>query len=181
MNQLLQHIPIGERSQFVNAVNYYSELLDIHPDWLIGVMYFESKLNPAAVNPISGATGLIQFMPATAKALGTTVDALKRMTAYAQMAYVYKYLKPYTGKMNRLIDVYFAVFFPAAIGASKDTVLQTSKLSSKTIARQNVIFDANKDDAITVGEVEAYINKVIGQGSKKKTLIGRLLQFFTEL
>ena len=180
MNRLLQYIPAYERDNFVNAVNYYSELLDIQPDWLVGVMWFESKLNPAAVNPVSGATGLIQFMPATAKALGTTSEALRRMTAYEQMKYVYQYLKPYTGRMNGLVDVYFAVFFPAAIGASKDTVLQTSKLSAKTIARQNVIFDANKDDAITVGEVENYILKVLGQGTKKKTLIGRLWHAFWE-
>ena len=176
MSNLIDNIPAEQRASFVNAVNYYSELLDIQPDWLVGVMWFESKLNPAAVNPVTGATGLIQFMPATAKALGTTTTALKHMNAYEQMTYVYQYLKPYTGRMHSLVDVYFAVFFPKAIGASRDTVLQTSKLSTKTIARQNVIFDANKDDAITVGEVEDYILKLIGQGSKKKNLIGRLWQ-----
>lgn len=171
-----KNIPAAERDSFVNAVNYYSELLDIQPDWLVGVMFFESRLNPAAVNPVTGATGLIQFMPATAKALGTTTDALKNMSAYEQMVYVYNYLKPYTGKMHSLVDVYFAVFFPKAIGASRNTVLQTSKLKASTIAKQNPIFDTNKDMAITVGEVEDYINKVIGQGTKKKTIIGRLWQ-----
>lgn len=177
MSNLINKIPASEREDFVNAVNYYSELLDIQPDWLVGVMWFESKLNPAAVNPVSGATGLIQFMPATAKALGTTTEALKHMNAYEQMTYVYQYLKPYTGRMRSLVDVYFAVFFPKAIGASRNTVLQTSKLKASTIAKQNPIFDTNKDMAITVGEVEDYINKVIGHGSKKKTLIGRLLAF----
>lgn len=170
---LLQNIPAEQRDSFVNAVNYYSELLDIQPNWLVGVMYFESKLNPAAVNPITGATGLIQFMPATAKALGTTTDALKQMTAYEQLEYVYKYLKPYAGRMHRLIDVYFAVFFPAAIGASRNTVLQTTKLTASAIAKQNYIFDTNKDMAITVGEVEDYVNGYLG---KKKSLIGRFWQ-----
>ena len=168
MNNWLNNISSAIREDFVNAVNYYSERLDIEPEWLLGVMYFESKLNPAAVNPITGATGLIQFMPSTAESLGTTTQALKKMNAYEQMIYVFNYLRPYAGRMDSLVDVYFAVFFPAAIGASKDTVLQTSKLSAKTIARQNVIFDANKDDAITVGEVENYILKVLGQGTKKK-------------
>lgn len=171
-----KNIPAAERDSFVNAVNYYSELLDIQPDWLVGVMFFESRLNPAAVNPVTGATGLIQFMPATAKALGTTTDALKRMNAYEQMTYVYQYLKPYKSKMRSLVDVYFAVFFPAAIGASRDTVLQTSKLKASTIAKQNPIFDTNKDMAITVGEVEDYINSYLC--NKKKSLIGRLLQAF---
>lgn len=169
----IDQIPAYQRDSFVNAVNYYSELLDIEPEWLVGVMYFESRLNPAAVNPISGATGLIQFMPSTAKALGTSVDELKRMKAHQQMVYVYEYLKPYKGRMNRLIDVYFAVFFPAAIGATRNTVLQTSKLTASTIAKQNYIFDTNKDMAITVGEVEDYVNGYLG---KKKSLIGRLWQ-----
>lgn len=170
----LDNIPAYQRDSFVNAVNYYSELLDIQPDWLVGVMYFESKLNPAAVNPVTGATGLIQFMPATAKALGTTTEALKNMSAYEQMVYVYNYLKPYTGRMRSLVDVYFAVFFPKAIGASRNTVLQTSKLKASTIAKQNPIFDTNKDMAITVGEVEDYVNSYLC--NKKKSLIGRLWQ-----
>lgn len=170
----LDNIPAYQRDSFVNAVNYYSELLDIEPEWLVGVMYFESKLNPAAINPVSGATGLIQFMPSTAQALGTTTDALKRMKAHQQMVYVYEYLKPYTGKMRSLVDVYFAVFFPKAIGAGRDTVLQTSKLKASTIAKQNPIFDTNKDMAITVGEVEDYINSYLC--NKKKSLIGRLWQ-----
>lgn len=175
----LDNIPSYQRDSFVNAVNYYSELLDIQPDWLVGVMYFESKLNPAAVNPVTGATGLIQFMPATAKALGTTTEALKNMSAYEQMVYVYNYLKPYTGRMRSLVDVYFAVFFPKAIGASRNTVLQTSKLKASTIAKQNPIFDTNKDMAITVGEVEDYVNSYLC--NKKKSLIGRLWQALLDL
>lgn len=171
----LNNIPAAERESFVNAVNYYSELLDIQPDWLVGVMWFESKLNPAAVNPVSGATGLIQFMPATAKALGTTTDALKHMNAYEQMTYVYQYFKPYKGKMRSLVDVYFAVFFPKAIGAPRNAVLKTSKLSASTIAKQNPIFDTNKDGNLTVAEVSDYIENYIG--TKKKNLIGRLLAF----
>lgn len=169
-----KNIPAAERDSFVDAVNYYSELLDIQPDWLVGVMYFESKLNPAAVNPVSGATGLIQFMPSTAKSLGTTTDALKLMSRQEQMKYVYEYLKPYRCKMKSLVDVYFAVFFPAAIGQPRNAVLQTSKLKASTIAKQNPIFDTNKDNAITVGEVSDYIENYLG--TKKKSLIGRLWQ-----
>ena len=167
MNKWLNNVPAAIREDFVNAVNYYSELLDIEPIWLLGVMYFESRLNPAAVNPVSGATGLIQFMPDTAKQLGTTTEQLKAMNAYEQMTYVYKYLRPYAGRMHSLVDVYFAVFFPAAIGASRDTVLQTSKLTAATIAKQNAIFDANKDGALTVGEVSDYIENYIGIKKKK--------------
>lgn len=45
--------------------------------------------------PGSGAIGLIQFMPSTAKGLGTSTSALKQMTAVDQLAYVEKYFAPY--------------------------------------------------------------------------------------
>jgi hypothetical protein len=68
------------------------------------------------VNKISGATGLIQFMPSTAKSLGTTTDVLLSMNNIQQLNYVLAYLRPYKGKMNNFVDVYLAVFYPAAIG-----------------------------------------------------------------
>lgn len=43
------------------------------------------------VNRASGATGLIQFMPSTAKQLGTTTDKLAAMTEVDQLDYVAKY------------------------------------------------------------------------------------------
>ena len=57
-----------------NDVNV--EKLNIDPKDLLGIMNSESGLNPQAVNKSSGATGLIQFMPATAKSLGTTVSPM---------------------------------------------------------------------------------------------------------
>lgn len=152
---------------FFNKVIEVSEKLEIDPSWLLDVMRFESNLNPQAVNRITGATGLIQFMPDTAKALGTTTTALYDMTAVQQMDYVYRYLLPYKGKMDRLIDVYFAVFFPAAIGKPRDWVLRTSGMSAGLIASQNGIFDTVRDNQITVGEVEDYLHHWLGY--KKKT------------
>ena len=64
--------------------------LQIRPNWLMFVMYFESRLNHRAVNRISGATGLIQFMPSTARGLGTTTDALFNMSNVDQLYYVKK-------------------------------------------------------------------------------------------
>src|ERR1700741_706883 len=62
-------------------------------EWLVNLIRFESggTFNPAITNSI-GATGLIQFMPTTAKGLGTTTDALRVMTFKQQLVYVDKYL-----------------------------------------------------------------------------------------
>lgn len=142
-----------------------ADMLGIQPDWLEGVMWIESRLNPQAVNKTTGATGLIQFMPATAKALGTTTADLLKMSFDEQMDYVYMYLRPYKDKMRSLVDVYLAVFFPAAISKPDSYVLQTAKLSPAIIAKQNPAYDLNKDGQITKGEVATAISRLL---QKKK-------------
>lgn len=152
-------------TEFAAKLIEIADKLGIDPNWLMWVMWFESKLNPQAVNYQKGdstdptnrckyrATGLIQFMPSTAVSLGTTNSDLLRMTAVQQLDYVYRYLKPYAGRMYSMIDVYFAVFFPAAINKPDEYVLQTAKLSASAIASQNSGLDLNKDSQITRLEV----------------------------
>lgn len=65
-----------------------------HPYNLANLINFESAHSFSAmkVNTVSGATGLIQFTPSTAKRLGTTTGALAAMGSLRQMDYVEKYL-----------------------------------------------------------------------------------------
>lgn len=166
--QFINHVKHSDLTAFESEVKRYSAALGINPDWLMGVMEIESGCNPHAVNSVSGATGLIQFMPNTAQGLGTTTAALKSMTGEQQLYYVYKYLKPYAGKISSLTDLYLAVFFPAAIGKSNDYILQTNKLSASTIARQNPGYDLNKDGMITKAEVTTAITAIL---KKKATRV----------
>ena len=63
----------------------------------------------------SGATGLIQFMPDTAKGLGTsTTEALSQMTRSEQLKYVDKYFEGTLNKGASLSDVYMSVLLPAS-------------------------------------------------------------------
>ena len=66
----------------------------IPPGELASLMGFESSWtwSPSVRNPSGGATGLIQFMPSTAKMLGTTTDQLAAMSAVQQLDYVKAYL-----------------------------------------------------------------------------------------
>ncbi len=159
MSLLFEEKVTRNSATFIAKVKSISAKLLIEPDWLMAVMYKESGINEKAVNPNGGATGLIQFMPATAQSLGTTTAALKAMSNVEQLDYVYKYYKPYITKLNSYPDLYLATFFPAALGKSDDWVLQTSRLSAKTIARANPVIDLNKDDKITVGEFKEYCYK----------------------
>lgn len=69
------------------AVIEVADSLGAKADDLAAVIWFESgrTFRPDARHPTSGATGLIQFMPSSATRLGTTVDALARMTAEEQL------------------------------------------------------------------------------------------------
>lgn len=157
MELIYQSKITSNKAQFVEKLNYICNKLGIDPNWLMYVMWFESGLNEKAQNTISGATGLIQFMPSTAAWLGTTTADLMQMSNVEQLDFVYEYLKPYSGDMESLVDVYLAVFFPVAIGKASDYVFQTSKLSASKIASQNPVFDLNHDGMLTKGEVEAKI------------------------
>jgi hypothetical protein len=161
------------RSAFEAKVKTIAEKLGINPNWIMVVMNNESGLNAQAVNKQSGdnsdpytrspyrATGLIQFMPTTAIWLGTSTQALYRMTNLEQLDYVYLYFKPYIGRLKSYFDLYMITFFPAAMGKPDDYVIQTSKVKASVIAKQNPSLDINKDGKITVGEARKTMLKAI--------------------
>ena len=106
-------------SAFSTKVLSIAQNLGIDPNWLMHVMYSESGLNHRIVNPMGGATGLIQFMPSTAKGLGTTTSALSNMSNVEQLDWVYKYFKPYTGKIKSFVDLYMITFMPVFLESLK--------------------------------------------------------------
>jgi hypothetical protein len=160
-------VPAAYREPFIAKVKQVCSRLGIDPNWLMAIMYFESArtFSPSITNSI-GATGLIQFMPSTARGLGTTTDALRNMSAVQQLDWVekyykqnYKYLK--ITKASSYVDTYLITFFPAAVNKGLDFIIQTKSLSAALIAKQNPIFDNNKDGKITVREVqEVMVNKL---------------------
>lgn len=153
----------------LQKVNEVASSLEINPNWLLAVMYFETAytLSPAKTNNI-GSVGLIQFTRDKAGVNYKTIGGrrymladLAKMTFIQQMdvvqAYykeVYKMMK--VSKLNSFVDVYLVTFFPAALNKANDYVLQTSRLSASLIAKQNPIFDKNKDGKITKSEIVDY-------------------------
>lgn len=120
--------------EFQSALDYIAKKLQANKSDLLTVMYAESELNPKATNPYSNATGLIQFVPGTAAWLGTSVEELRTMTSIEQLEYVYKYFKPYTGKLNWVTDLYAATFYPRALGKWDDY-----KMWWELVAKQNQV------------------------------------------
>lgn len=139
---------------------------DDGPSWLMSCMAFESgaTFSPNVRNAAgSGAVGLIQFMPATARALGTSTEALALLSAEAQLAYVAKYFEPYKNRLKTLSDVYMAILWPAAIGKPENHVLWDAATRPTTF-RQNAGLDVNKDLTITKGEAASKVMKMLSRG-----------------
>lgn len=127
--------------------------LGVGADDLMFCMNFETAgtMDHRITNSI-GATGLIQFMPATAIGLGTTCDALRAMSNVEQLEYVYKYLKPWRGQFKDYVDLYCAIFWPAAVGKP-----DTYRITSDMVVRANPIFDINHDMDIEKSEIRTVL------------------------
>lgn len=149
---------------FLSKVNNVASQISASPDHLMNIMKFESGLDPAIVNTASGATGLIQFMPATARSLGTTTAQLADMSGLDQMDFVSDYFSG-SGPYNSATDLYLKVFYPYAIRQSGDYIIgsEVSLTRSQRIAEQNPYFDKNEDGLVSkqsiVDKMETVINR----------------------
>lgn len=151
---------------FRQRVAWIADALGCHPNDLMACMAWESgETFSASVRNAagSGATGLIQFMPSTAANLGTTTAALSQMTAEDQLNYVYKYFRPYAGRLHNLGDVYMAILWPKGVGLQDNYVL-FDRNKTPTTYRQNAGLDINKDGRVTRGECLAKINQKLAKG-----------------
>lgn len=114
---------------FLRLVSELAARLEVRPEWLLKIFEKESNFNPNAVNPVSGATGLIQFLPSSAIGLGTTVSALKAGGTPFQLEYVEKYFRQFFkhGQAPKNgFDLYLYVFRPAWVGQPDSVRLPSS-------------------------------------------------------
>lgn len=148
---------------FKKKLEKVARSLGTTPNAMLAVMKQESGVNPAAQNKQGGATGLIQFMPATARMLGTTTDELRQMDGVQQLDYVYRYYK-YTGVGDGSVgDLYMATFMPKYVGYPDNFVLGARGapgFSGKVYA-QNSGLDRNRDGTITVGDVKNSVARFV--------------------
>jgi hypothetical protein len=125
-------------------------------DYLAAVVAFATggTFNPSVTSKLSGAVGLIQFLPSTAKSLGTTTKALRHMGAVEQLDYVQRHLALYKGRLSTLEDVYMAILWPKAIGQTADYILFTKLFVEYS---QNSALDLNSGGQITKAEAPMVI------------------------
>ena len=148
---------------FIDELEKVAIILGFPYEWLLAMMNSESGINHKAYNPQGGATGLIQFMPDTAKWLGTTTTALMNMTAIQQLVYVQKYFVGLglIGKIKNPQDLYLATFYPYALSQPDNYIIGSEVGPARVlvIAQVNKIFDINNNNAITKGEFKQFVAK----------------------
>lgn len=126
----------------------------LDPKALQGVIQAESGGNPSAQNP-SGATGLIQFMPEIAQAMGTTTDAIKKMPVAEQLPLVVQYLKDRgINEKSTQDDMYVAIAAGGNFVGRPDSTVVYPKNSKGWKA--NPAWRPADGGDITVADIKAY-------------------------
>lgn len=158
---------IADVDGFEGKVRRVAESLDVPPEWLMAVMYSESRFNPAVLNHRgSGATGLIQFMVPAVKdinrRLGTSfyMSDIRKMPAHDQLDLVKEYLQTIReryGEFHSLTDLYLAILYPRALENRGDYVMYSRP---SKMYRQNIGLDENKDGSVSVGDIDKRMQRV---------------------
>jgi len=170
----LIRLPVKDQQALVNTAN----AIGIEAAWLASVINFETggTFSTTVENKAgSGAVGLIQFMPSTARALlGTATESeavgrLKAMSFSEQLELVKQYFAPYIGKLRSLEDTYLAVFYPAFIGKPSDAVLGHAP---DAIYTQNAGFDTSGKGFVTKEDITTKIRQVLASVESYITVPG---------
>jgi peptidoglycan hydrolase-like protein with peptidoglycan-binding domain len=158
--------------EFNTKLNNIGKKLGVDPNNLMRIMKFETAgtMSPGKTNNKSQAVGLIQFMPDTARGLGTSSEELAQMSAVEQLDYVYRFYKKNGVKSGMDIgDLYMLTFMPLYVNKTDDTVLGQegggrlpgTKLSMHEIWRQNPGFGkSHGKNYFTVGDVRRTIERM---------------------
>ena len=149
--------------QFRQRVSGVANNLGLDASHLMACMAFETgrTFDPKIRNAAgSGAIGLIQFMPSTAQALGTSTAQLAAMSAVKQLDYVEKYFLSRKGKLKTLEDTYMAILWPAAIGKPLAHVLfRKFDIVNPKRYVLNAGLDYNKNGEITKDEASRRVQR----------------------
>jgi len=152
---------VTDTDAFEDKVREVADAIDMQPEWLMAVMYSESSFDAARSNGKgSGAAGLIQWMPATAKDFGTSVYKLKKMDHIQQMDYVQKYferVKKKYGSFNTLTEVYLAILYPRAIPQDYCYTLYADPTEAY---KKNEILDEDSDGRVTVSDIDKRMKRL---------------------
>jgi hypothetical protein len=116
---------VWQDKEFMRNLSEYAKESNTPIENLLAVMAKETwnTFDPSKKSDISTATGLVQFLEKTAKALGTSTDDLRKMSRVEQLPFAIKIFNRGRGSKEtprNLVDTYLSVFAPAHINKSED-------------------------------------------------------------
>lgn len=171
---------------FFERLDQIASELGAKPLDMLAVMYSESGCradahndNPKNLPPEKryNASGLIQFMPFVLQNLGWTHGhaMFRKLTATEQLTFVRRYYLPHRGHLGSVAGLYVATFLPALVRHCGDPafVLTAKNGPLGWAYAPNASFDANRDYAITVGELEDAVRRN-ARGARWNELVARL-------
>lgn len=181
VNTLINKIPAAERSAFAKKVDQIAGRLGVPFNHLMAIMDLESAgtFDPSIKNNL-GYVGLIQFGSDAARDLGTTTDALRKMSRLQQLDYVEKYYNMWKrtlgiSKFNDFVDLYLVVFYPAGV-KEKDPnkPFTTSKVETQNPALRDANGHITKNSIRAAYEkrYQGLFEKIVEYGKKNHLLIG---------
>lgn len=163
-------------AEFKNSVFWIQEKIGLNPDFLMSCIAFESggTFSPSAHNPLSSATGLIQFMDATVASMvqhfpvlasmapSRRASDLAKLTAVQQLSWVFYYFKGFGNDLSYWVleDVYMAILLPSMIGKPLDAPMNWKD----SAYRVNKGLDLDKNGTITKREATANIRRLYAMG-----------------
>lgn len=153
--------------EFIEGLLWIESQIGLKPELLLPCMKFESNISHTARNPLSSASGLIQFMSFTAINLGTTIEKIRTMDVMTQLSFVYKYFKDFDDRgfeMEKwdIADTYMAILWPAGIGKPLDHSIFVRGAGRTYDPNRGL--DANKDGRVTKREAANKIIRLEAQG-----------------
>jgi hypothetical protein len=139
-------------------------------DGIAGVISHESGFNAAAHTPIPGqtATGLIQFIEATARSLGTTTAALRTMSALQQLPYVERFFQRTLYQIPSSPESYILATYGRAdlVNAPDDLAIDHATSDDPAEAeryRVNSSLDTSGKGWISVGDLRASLRRILAK------------------
>jgi hypothetical protein len=169
----------GTSKAFQRALVATAQAIGAAPGDLAAVIAFESGgsfsasiRNQWCVNagrdPNSCATGLIQFMPTTARNLGTTTAKLAAMSNVQQLTWVRKFFAPYRQGFRNVSHLYFAVFLPSLIGKPLD---EPAARRGEPTYEQNAGFDRTGKGYFTPRDVAAPVTSILAAAANRSPVL----------
>lgn len=160
MSPLAANLSLSNKTSLINL----AARLGVDVDWIIYLIHHESRFSTTVVNSI-GATGLIQFLPDFGKKYKTIngkqylMSTIKNMSFQQQCDLIFEYFKSSYKKITSFIDLYMLCFYPAFAFKSLSTKIGNSPRMISLVAKQNPAFNTDKNDYITIGEMQDNLSK----------------------